>query len=1151
MKFRFFILLAAAGVLAACAKEETGTSESGQGGKIVAQFGVGLSDVKTTLGPAENAKRKIFWAAGDCIAINGLASEPLTEEAAGGVTAVFDFTEYYTKPCNVLYPSVMYKDESTITLPDTQEYEADGFASGAYPMAAYTEDASGATLAPLCAMIKLPIKRAAGTSPDTDRVATITFTGNAGEQVCGDFTIDYANATLTGASDAEADKSLVINVKHTPGSEPLPIVLVIPAGTYDSGFSIKVVDVAGHYMELSKDVSFTVEAGHLYVMPEFEFIPTGTELGVQISSAADLIAFAQNYNSKAVSANAIATLTADIEFDAESSAAFNATGGIGMKKGEYNDTEDYYFDGLLNGNGKTISGLASTVSLFKAIGSSGKVQDLTLDNTCSFTFSHRKSVELYAAAVVGYHKGLLDNVNSAADVTLAPVSDVTAMTTVGGLAGRVTVGTLQNCEYSGLISTPADFKGTGKLIIGGIVGRFTNEGIIKDSYFRGAISNAARITSSDKSNPYTIIGGIAGHVNGGATLFAANATADHEAVPSAYDGLSGTIVSKSTIAHHSAIGGLVGELYKGVVYDCKNSATIAVSIFRGGDATGRYIKSGGIVGKCAKEGSIEGCENNGTVEHRSNPRIQDMGGIVGYNDGTVTSCTNNAAVSQMSSGQAIKAGRVVSLGGIIGQNTATALVTDVHNTANIEISSMEDGTSSQVRIGGVIGLNYAEIDGGESKNITNHGQVYFSPNFSNQFLGYALGGIVGDTKASIYNVKNLGTVYFRWNSADNAIGKAYLGGIVGSVSGESALTLSGCENAHTTGTEGQVYFRVGPGTGNFIGGILGYAETDVTLSECTNAGYIDYKLNYLLTDATIDGGVGGVIGSHAAGKKVSLLDCTNVGEVFFDKGNSGGTAEKDEGKFTDSYAGGIMAKGADVVIDGCANAGYVHGGNDIRHNNTASYVGGIVAYVTGASSILNCKNTGNVFNIDNNNSDGYKETPYAGGIAGFAEGTEMSPLIIGGDNGCIVDAASIRSQRGWVAGAVAYAKYVNISSCTVKQSISVSACHYAAGILGQAQNCNILSCAFEGATLHANNAVGTGIGGIVAKMDNSVVDGCASYATAFEMTGENVAGGAVVGISESGNIIRNCHYKPTINDAPANIAGTGSFTDGGGNVADL
>ena len=74
MKYRFLMLLAAAGVLAACAKEESGTSESGVSGKVVAQFGAGLSDVKTTLGPLDGTKRKIFWAAGDCIAINGLAS---------------------------------------------------------------------------------------------------------------------------------------------------------------------------------------------------------------------------------------------------------------------------------------------------------------------------------------------------------------------------------------------------------------------------------------------------------------------------------------------------------------------------------------------------------------------------------------------------------------------------------------------------------------------------------------------------------------------------------------------------------------------------------------------------------------------------------------------------------------------------------------------------------------------------------------------------------------------------------------------------------------------------------------------------------------------------------------------------------------------
>ena len=872
-------------------------------------------------------------------------------------------------------------------------------------------------------------------------------------------------------TSADADKKLTMTVSKSLGAEPLPVVISVPARTYSAGFSIKVTDVAGHYMEMSKNASFTVEAGHLYVMPEFEFVPTGTELGVQISSADDLVKFAQDYNAevyKSMSSPLLVTLVNDITFDAATSAAFNATNGIASVSSEN------YFNGNFNGDGHTISGLVATVPLFAATGGAGYVNNLNLDSTCSFTFTHDNAKELYAAGVVGYHKGKLENVKSAAGVTLAAASDINQFTTVGGLAGRATTGTVKDCEYSGLISTPADFSGTSKLIIGGLVGRFTNEGGVLDSSFKGAISNEAKITSTDKTNPYVIIGGIAGHINGGGYVLASETTADHADIASLYDGFAGTIVSKTTNSYHSAFGGIVGQLLNGSVTDCTNGAAIAISIFKGSDATGRYIKTGGIVGKNEVSGIVENCINNGSVQHRSNPRLQDLGGIAGYNAGTVSGCTNNGVVNQMTSGQSVKAGRIVNLGGVIGENIAGALVSDIHNTADIQISSMEDGTNSEARMGGVIAWNLAEIDGGETKNITNSGQVYFSPNFANQFLGYEMGGVVGKSEASVRNVKNSGYIYFRWNSDQNVASLVYLGGIVGKMDADGSI--EGCINEGGAGNAGEVYPNVKGGNAGhnniFAGGILGHSECNVTLADCTNSGY-------------------------------------------------------------------------------------VHGGNSTRVNGTSFYTGGIVAYLKGASKILDCTNTGNVNNNHNNNNDNIGSAALNGGIAGFVEGTSEAPIEIGGTIGCSVD-ATLTSNRGWIAGIAGYAKYVNLSLCTVEKSINC-ACRGIGGIVGKAENCAISGSKFNGSTLAANNVqVTTGEGGIAGYASGCTIDGCYSYATQF-LNNVNITNvvGAIVGLC-SDTTISSCHYKASIEvptagtSVTATVVGpSGSFTDGGGNVADL
>lgn len=1070
------MLLAAAGVLAACAKEESGTSESGVSGKVVAQFGAGLSDVKTTLGPLDGTKRKIFWAAGDCIAINGLASEPLTEEAAGGVTAVFDFTEYYTKPCNVLYPSVMYKDESTITLPDTQNYEADGFASGAYPMAAYTEDASGATLAPLCAMIKLPIKRAAGASPDTDRVSTITFTGNAGEQVCGDFTIDYANATLTGASDAEADKSLVINVKHTPGTEPLPIVLVIPARTYASGFSIKVVDVAGHYMELSKDVSFTVEAGHLYVMPEFEFIPTGTELGVQISSAADLIAFAQNYNNQDISPDGlIATLTEDIVFDATSSAAYNATGGIGLKVAA-GDDEDYYFNGLFNGNGKTISGLQATVPLFKATGGAGIVQDFAIDESCSFTFTHHNTAEADLGSVIGYHKGVLKDVAVSADVTItAGEEDIVQVTALGGLVGRVTEGLVQDCDYAGNITVPAGYSVAAKLChIGGLVGEITNsKGIIRDSDFNGTLETEAKVASSDKNNPYLLVGGIVGS---NLTGLVENCTVnDHpkEVTMANNKQYSGTLINHTTLAWHLAQGGIAGQ-NTGAVTDCVNNATVQNFVLTTGkdgtaaDGNSRYYDYGGIVGLNRADGSVARCVNNGLLETRCSPRIQKIGGVVGYNLGNVESCSNAATGSIYITTTNISTYslRVGEVGGVIGNNAGT--VSDVQNAANISMDRTENATGVELKFGGVIGLSTTDINGGEGKNITNSGNILDAYNGTTvTTAGLRFGGIVGSAQASVDNVVNTGNLTVQL-STTNVMSKLFMGGIAGEIRSAASATVGGCENS------GEVFFNVN--------------------------------------------------GKNAA--------------------------------HTDNYAGGIIGKTieSNVAISDCTNSGYIHGGNPTKNNATTMFVGGIVAYLDGASSIMGCENAGQLLNDQFNNTNTKVGSTFEGGIAGFVLGTEENRIPITDVRNTVVPVIKIVNdeevpcagpRRGYGAGIAAYAEFADIADAESSGNYMNSSSYWLGGIAGWVVNSTVSNATYNGTSIETSQIQGAG--GIVCTLDaGSVLDGCYSHLLTITHGANACVDGGIAAKSVEGSTIKNCHFT---GNYP--ICSDGNFTDGGGNVADI
>lgn len=839
----------------------------------------------------------------------------------------------------------------------------------------------------------------------------------------------------------------------------------------------------------SASITFSNEFASETVTVNQDAKPEEQPSEVSISSADELIAFAQAYNAKEFDGieGLKAKLTADIAFDATSSEAFNATGGIGLKI-VAGDEEDYYFNGSFDGDGHAIKGLAATVPLFKATGESGEVKNLTIDNTSSFTFTHKNASEAQFGAIVGYHKGVLDNVKVAANITLAAVADVTNLTQLGGLAGRTTIGKLQNgCEYSGVISTPDGFNTTAKLIIGGLVGRFSNAGSVDGCFFKGAISNAARVLSTESSTPYLLIGGVVGQLDGGATVSSTNSTADHAEEATAYSTLNGILVNKSVVAYNSVVGGIAGEVNNGTISNCTNAATIACTVFKEGgsgatgNANGRYMKSGGIAGKVNADGVITGCTNNGTVQHRSNPRLQDLAGIAGYNAGKISSCTNKAAVNHMTtgiSGATNKGGRIVNIAGVIGENAEGAVVTDVHNTANLQVSAMENNYDTEgdkpiceARMGGVIAYNLADIDGGASKSITNTGQVYFNSNFSYQFIGYELGGIVGYSKGAVRNAKNSGYVLMNWNSDANVASKMYLGGIVGQMGGNSPI--EGCINQGGNGNAGEVYLNV-----------------------------------------------------------------------------KAGAAEH-----TDIYAGGILGHTtSNVSINECVNSGYVHGGNSTAHNGKTCFTGGIVAYLAGASSINKCDNSGVVYNNQRNNTDDNVGSTYNGGIAGYVLGTADGHILI---QNCNNTASDMFSRRGWVGGVVGYSEYADFVGCSFSKDVTRTClCRGIGGIVGWGVNTTLSSCSFTGTELSATQIQTNRAGGIAGKLDGCTVDGCNSYVEtmmAEPSTGNpvNVDGGAIVGISGEGNTIKNCHYKATINGAAANIAGTGSFTDGGGNAADL
>ena len=989
MKRCFVIFCAAAALLAAgCNREELAPESTAPalGGKTVITLTTDVT--KTTMGEVSEGKRPVYWANGDKVAVNGVVSEALSGLEEGSASASFTFASVIEPPFNAVYPETIWKDNLSVTLPQQAQ-------SGILPLVGYG-DAESLTVKPLTAAVKLSVKKYSGENPDLDKIVSVSITSED-TQLSGVFGIEFETGALTPyLNPVEEDRTVSIRPNLTLTETAKDLFIPVPAGTYN--FKVRLTDIQGHFMEISTTSAKTFTAGEIKAFPEIEFLPTGTAIDVVITSAEDLIQFAQDWNSEKW-VSVVAQVANDITFDAESSAAFNATGGIGLKE-SYGDAKDYYFNGTFDGNGKTISGLKATVPLFKATGSDGIVQNFTIADDCEFVFTHPNTADANFGAVVDYHKGLLEGVTVKADVSLAPVEDVAHLTSIGGLVGRATVGSLKNCSYDGNLAVDPGFSTkNNKLIVGGLVGSLSNTGSISDSFLNGTILVEATVAvdADDKgTNPYTIVGGILGQNSGGGSIIDCETT-DHPTVNGYYgaDGttpLPGTIVVNSATSYHTATGGFVGEAIKGTISGCKNAATISITMMSTSNDNARYIRTGGIAGYNRSEATISDCVNNAKVTHRANPRLHALGGIVGLNGGTVSGCTNNTNLAVSTTSKKPYSGRVVNIGGVLGENRSEN-VSDLHNSAQVLISRIEDTKLMSIRMGGVIGYNTATIDGGVQK-FTNSGQVYFNTSCSSWAedltLGYFLGGIAGCSEGGIRNAVNEGIVQTpKWSSGTPA--NIFMGGIIGR--GIDA-PLSDCTN------KGNVFTSTSPTAGSAftafkmpirMGGVAGELSGASSVARCRNQALIYLNASNNKTEpidsAFFEGGIVGLVqGTESV--RIPVSECTweyTAANVGARRGTCGGVvgyaeyADISDCEVTVNYSkynyytGGIAGWIVNSTLTGCK----FHGTSVVATEGFG--MAGVVAKLTAGSTVDGCYSYATTISGKEAND------PALGGIAAISE----------------------------------------------------------------------------------------------------------------------------------------------------------------------
>lgn len=802
---------------------------------------------KTVLGDAQDGVRPVLWCKGDKISVNGVASQALAIEE-NVPTASFVFEKELTAPYSIIYPASMVKDGgAVITLPSQQKVASgDNIVSGSMPMAGYSTTES-VMMKQVCGILGIRLKM--GTEVNLIRYIEVTALG--GEPVCGDFTVDYQNGTLS--SEVKDANVIRMEVQKTlPAESASAFNVILPAGVYSAGFQVKVVDENGRAMVRSIKGSRELEAGKLMLMPELTFVPNGEEKGVEIATPEDWNSFATAYNAGEYPDSQIATITADLDFLSVGADKFVTLGLRDGAKQSPDGKAKKYFAGTLNGNGKRIMNLKSDVPFIQAIGTGALVKDVIIDASCEFgVWYGTKSIEF--GPLVGYcSDGKITNCSSSATVTLSQCNSLANNNDlyVGGLVGRNRAAEIIGCTSSTSIVADATYV----------------------------------VDAASKSNLY--IGGFTGYCsNPNGVLEKCTNTGN---------------ISVASTALNIYVGGICARASAGTITGCSNSGAITASTVRADGDPCQSIYLGGLfsIVDANKDQSIEvtGCSNSGDITSASDVKQQTIGGIAGRLSTYNVKFTGNTTSGNITTKAALQS---LFCGGVFGRVTASQTLTFSGEpcTGNINIGATESSNQATIYCGSLIGQT--------TKNITIGGDVTCKSNITYDISAAAnivaesfFGGIIGcayGAPITISGMKASGVITIK--SPSNKAMQHRLSGFGGIIGGATkGAKISDCSSS--------VYVKMTDKTSKtngcavHFGGIAGRLYGgNVEIKHCTNSGRQQnnhynnnsWSNNY---SGNVTGGIVGSIGYSAGNTEYSAIidDCHNTGSVYAYRGAAGGIA---------------------------------------------------------------------------------------------------------------------------------------------------------------------------------------------------------------------------------------------------------------------
>ena len=745
--------------------------------------GVGFDETKTYLGELVDGYRKVYWSEGDQITINGNASNAI-KISDSKTYAEFNFNGNLNYPYSVLYPASAYVDASTINLPATQEAADGTFATNTAPMACVAEEGDAIALHHLTSVVRLQVTLPAESEHAAHKLAKVEFRGKADEQVSGKFAIDYATATLTATSTAEEDKVVTTKVNKTLSTEATDIFVVVPARTYEQGFTVRLIDSNGHYMDIATN-AITLTKGDVKAMPPFDFAPTGTIVGVEIASAEGWNNFVAEYKGGYVNIEEKfeVKIINDLDFTGKSLAEIDI----------FNHTLD-------GGNFSIKNWKNSNNAVVNQLSAGATVKNLNIDSSSSFKFTN---YWWQIGVFVRNNYGTLQGCTNNADITIVNTENKGKNHCYGTLVGK-NYNNVTGCTNNGNLTINSDvvFQGT-PLNVGGVVGY--NEGQVTSTN-----NGALTVAGDNGAQTANYIGGIAGENKG--------------TVSGCTNGINAAIAT-TLKANRNVVGGIVGW-NNGTCTQNINNATVDCSPT---EYVNNYAwaMAGGIAGGILS-GTVNSNTNNGSVSVNTDlagdKSHVGVGGIAGTLDSNATdfelkhnNVTSAATISSTTSAVYRRSG----VGGLIGNTFNNKSTLDfVGDTGKIECKIV-GGQNTRAAFGGVVGIAYDAI---KIKNVTNCACVI---TMTQHGANAAAGGIVGKINNAA-GAEVSGCTYKGDITVTNASQQSLVGGIAGWT--EKAITISNCKyyGALTVGSTKPV-----------VGGIIGYEAVANTISDCSYGGVIN------------------------------------------------------------------------------------------------------------------------------------------------------------------------------------------------------------------------------------------------------------------------------------------------------------------------